>query len=572
MAEAAARGAAPGLLAILGPKWRSALARLRQQRSGAPLKVLLLAILGTGFWSATFAIVHRVLRYTQGAEEIGSFLPAKLLGVLLLVFASILLLSNLITALSTFFLAKDLDLLAASPADDLRLYLAKLLETTGHSSWMVLLLAIPILSAYGAVYGGGPGFALAAAGALVPFLLLPAAIGSAVTLVLVNVFPARRTRDLLSLVALGAVGVAVVALRVLRPEQLARPEGFRSLVDFLAVLRTPANPFLPTEWAADAMMNWLTGVADPLPLALLWTTAGAFIVGGAALHGRLYRAGFTKAQEGQEQARRVKTSFPLVTAALRAARVSAASREYALKDLRIFFRDTTQWSQLILLAVLLVVYVFNIRALPLYTGERVSAILVTLVVFLNVGLSGFVLAAIAARFVFPALSLEGKQMWLLRSSPLDVRMLLRSKYWSGTAPLLLLALLITVVTNRFLQVTSFMMALTVGTVVLYTFAASAMALCFGVLYPQFDTENAAQIPTSFGGLLFMMASVTLLGCLVALEARPVLAYVRAQQQGQVVTFGGPELLLPLAGAAALCLLVTAVAWRVAVRRLQALDL
>ena len=39
-----------------------------------------------------------------------------------------------------------------------------------------------------------------------PISLLPAVVGAVITLVLVNVFPARRTRELLGLVALGAVG------------------------------------------------------------------------------------------------------------------------------------------------------------------------------------------------------------------------------------------------------------------------------------------------------------------------------------------------------------------------------
>jgi len=43
-----------------------------------------------------------------------------------------------------------------------------------------------------------------------------------------------------------------------------------------------------------------------------------------------------------------------------------------------------------------------------------------------------------------------------------------------------------------------------------TLAIAAMALGFGALYPQFETENAAQIPTSFGGLIFMMATIALL--------------------------------------------------------------
>ena len=95
---------------------------------------------------------------------------------------------------------------------------------------------------------------------------------------------------------------------------------------------------------------------------------------------------------------------------------------------------STQWSQLILLGVLVIIYLFNIRALPLFRGEQVPFFLVSVISFLNLGLAGFVLASIAARFIFPSISLEGRQMWLLRSSPLDLRALMWSKYWIGTVP------------------------------------------------------------------------------------------------------------------------------------------
>src|SRR5206468_1813934 len=88
---------------------------------------------------------------------------------------------------------------------------------------------------------------------------------------------------------------------------------------------------------------------------------------------------------------------------------------------------------------------------------------VNLVSFLNLGLAGFVLASIAARFIFPAVSLEGRQMWLLRSSPLDLRALLWSKYWVGTLPLLILGMILTGLTNALLEVTPFMMILSLAT-------------------------------------------------------------------------------------------------------------
>lgn len=561
------QGREPWIPALLGPKLRTALTRLRQERKGAGTKILLLLIVGGGFWGGTYALLHRVLIYLKQTPEVGPLIASKILAVGLLAFLSLLLLSNLITALSSFFLARDLDLLISAPVDWLWFYLAKLAENLVHSSWMVVVMAVPIFAAYGTVFGGGPLFPLVSALALLPLLVIPAAAGAMLTLVLVNVFPARRLRDFLTLLAVAAAAAFVLALRLAKPEQLARPEGFRNLIDFLTLLQAPTNPLLPSQWAADMAMNWLNRVADPLPILLLWSTAGAFVVLGAALHRRFYASGFSRAQEGGDTRDGGRRQPKWVTALLTP--LGPMQREMFLKDVRVFFRDSTQWGQLILIGVLLVVYLFNISALPLNTGERVPLFVTTLVIFLNQGLTGFVLAAIAVRFIFPAVSLEGRQFWLLRSSPLDLKALIRSKYWTGTAPLLILSLGLTVITNLSLKSAPIIIALNLGTVAALTFAVSALALAFGAVYPQFDTENAAQIPTSFGGLVCMMTITGLLVLIIVVEAGPVAEFLRGTQTGDGPPYG--SLLAALAAVVAGCLALSWTAIRVAHRTLAAFD-
>ncbi len=521
----------PGLWMVLRPKWQGARARLLEQRAGAGPRFLLLALLAVAFWSGVFGVLYRVLRYFRGVADIGDLLATKLLGLALLAFSSILLLSNVITALSSFFLAKDLDLLAASPVHSIRFYLAKLVETTLHSSWMVALLAVPLFAAYGIVYHGGPLWPAIVLAAFLPFLVLPAVVGSTLTLLLVNIVPARRAKELLSLIAVGAIGGLVLLLRMAQPELLVRPEGFRSLADFVA----------------------------------MWGTAATALVLGGVLFRWLYRHAFSKAQEGAPAASGGRGWATALSAML--AWLPAERREFILKDARLFFRDPTQWSQLILLGVLVVVYLFNVQALPLFSGERVPVTVVTLVVFLNLGLAGFVLAAIAARFLFPSVSLEGRQMWLLRSSPLDLRSMLWSKYWIGTVPLLVLALLITMVTNVILRASPFMALVSVVTMVLFTLAASALALSFGAFYPRFDSENAAQIPTSFGGLVYMMTSVLLLALIIMLEAPAVATEIHAEQSGVAVQWGA-ELLVPLLAAVVLCFAATLLPLRLALAKME----
>jgi ABC-2 type transport system permease protein len=114
------------------------------------------------------------------------------------------------------------------------------------------------------------------------------------------------------------------------------------------------------------------------------------------------------------------------------------------------------------------------------------------------------------------------------------------------------------------------MWISLGTILFLTFAISALALGFGALYPRFDTENAAQIPTSFGGLVFMMSAIVLLAIVMVIESRTVLEYLRAQIGGR-----DPEvdvaLVGSLVGAAAVCLVATIVPIRLALRKLEAME-
>jgi ABC-2 type transport system permease protein len=560
----------PGVLALYAPKWHAARRRIRTEAT--PLRSLVLATVALAFWGLLFGMVYRMLAYFRAAEGIGDLLAAKLLGMILLALLSILLLSNIITALSAFFLSRDLELLAAAPIDGLRLYAVRFIETVVNSSWMVVLVLVPVLTAYGVAFGAGWSFLLVALPTVLSLLVIPAVLGVAVTLLLVNVFPARRARDVLALVALlGAAGL-IVLFRLMRPEQLARPEGFRSLAEFVGSLSTPQSIWLPSEWAAKALLAPLTssGAGDLFALALLASTAAAAFVGGAWLHERLYRDGFSRAQEGAE----------LVDAAsVRAARlerllgaVPLTGRSLAAKDIRTFFRDTSQWSQLILLAVLVVIYIYNIRVLPLFSGEEVGFFLVNVVSFLNLGLAGFVLAAIAARFIFPAVSLEGRTLWLLRSAPLDLRALLWSKYWVGVLPLVVLALALVAGTNLILRVGGIMMILSLATMLVATFAIGALALGFGALFPKFDTDNAAEVSTGFGGLLFMMVATSYLVVIIMLQAWPVYAVLQTQASGAAATTAQ---LTALAGGFAGALLISAAAivlpLRAAARRIAMLD-
>src|SRR4051812_7483110 len=103
----------PSAWHLLVPKWLTARSRAAGtgEERGRNVRLIFLALFGLGFWAFIYGMLHKLLNYFRNTQEIGALLAGKLLGLILIGFFSILLLSNIITALSSFFLARDLDLL-----------------------------------------------------------------------------------------------------------------------------------------------------------------------------------------------------------------------------------------------------------------------------------------------------------------------------------------------------------------------------------------------------------------------------------------------------------------------------
>ena len=506
------------LLSPIVLSWKNELFR-RGERNW--LRRLFLIFLAAGFWLGTYWVVRRVLLYFETVHGLGPALAYQLLLIILLTFLSMLLFSNLITALSSFFLARDLDLLLSAPTPANSFFAARLIGTTLNSSWMVLFFSLPIFLAYDSVFHGGALFYLWVALVLPLLLLIPAAIGVLAMHLLVYFLPARRIRDVLFFIGLLTFVVLYLLFRFSRPEQLVQPETFGHFLQFLAAMETPSAPYLPSSWAAEILGVPL--FKKPADLwffyPLLVSHAFFFPLVACWVSGLVHLSGWSKAQESREGSHKSALLDALLGFVTRP--FSEASRAIVVKDVKSFIRDTTQWSQLFLLVALVVVYVYNFKALPLDRSPIPTATLRTVVSFANLALAGFVLSAVAVRFAFPAVSLEGKAFWIVQTSPVALRLVLRSKFWLNVGPLLVLGELLVYFSNTLLRVPDWMMALSLATIFLMTFGITAIGVGVGAMHPKFDYEHAAQIPTSYGGVLCMILSVAFIGICVMIEAWPV---------------------------------------------------
>ena len=175
---------------LVSPRRLALLNRWRRMSSRSRVRVFGFALLGVAFGGAIFALFHRALSYFLSVPDFGPVLTYKLLGMVFVTFFSILLFSNVVASLSSFYLSRDLDRLVAAPVPTRRLFHARFVETVLDSSWMMLVFALPAFLAYGVVHRTGPAFYLATALTLPFFLVIPAAL--AVVVVMRKCDSARR--------------------------------------------------------------------------------------------------------------------------------------------------------------------------------------------------------------------------------------------------------------------------------------------------------------------------------------------------------------------------------------------
>jgi len=555
-----------GYLYLLRPKFRSILNILKRYDSNRIAKTILLGLLGILFWIGIYIIFYRVLLYFEGIKEIGDILSEKLLSMVFLTFFSILIFSNIITSLSTFYISEELNLLLSSPVSQDKVFFSKFLETMVDSSWMVLSFGLPVFIAYGVVYHSPFYYYLGFPFIIFTFLIIPAGIGMTITILIARVFPARMARNLLFILSILAFVLLYLLFRFLRPERFADPEGFSSLVGYLTELTAPSSPWLPSYWATKAVIPLMKGSGEGLYFYFLMTLSTALVsfllVGWAST--RLHFDGWVKAQSRKRGVAgwEIIERFTSIIS-------KPQKRALIIKDLRTFMRDTAQWSQLFLLLALVVVYLYNFKVLPFDRVPMASFYLKNLISFLNLGLAGLVLSAITVRFIYPSISLEGQAYWIVRSSPITIKDLIWSKFWIGFIPLILLAELLVVTSNRILKVTDFMMALSTLTIFIMTFGITGLGLGLGAIHPRFRFENIAQIPMGFGGLLYMILSMAFITAIVILEAWPVYTFFWARLIGRVLSEGEITILiLSLSAVIFLNILFFYIPMRIGMKRLD----
>ncbi|KPJ97530.1 MAG: hypothetical protein AMJ60_10965 [Desulfobacterales bacterium SG8_35] len=466
-----------------------------------------------------YSIGVKVVTYFHSQNELGIILSLKIFQMAWITMFALLVFSCMVSAVSTLFLSQDNEIIFASPVAKSDIFFMRYVTTSLYTSWMMIVFSIPVFAAYGKVFEAGMLYWPLMVGAILATAATATTFGMGLTVVLINLFPAKRTKDIILYLSI-CFGIFIYLIfRLMRPEDLVNPDQYSHFIDYLSSLATPAAPYIPAAWASNLLSYYLMDrEIDFLVAALIIITPiTLFLIGEWAME-RWFLSGFTKSQESFGGYRMFSSSSKY--------RRSPLSWMF-LKESKLFLRDSAEWSQLFMIAALVVVYLYNFKVLPVERSLFEEEYVTNLISFLNIGLTGFVVASLAARFVYPSIGAEGGSFYIIMSSPLPTSRYIMHKYLFYVVPFTGLALILLVVSNRLLNIAGPMWWISVITGLIITWTVLAMALGFGAIYADFKAENRAAALGGIGAILFLFTAIAFEMAIIFLGVSPVYRLMRS---------------------------------------------
>jgi ABC-2 type transport system permease protein len=276
------------------------------------------------------------------------------------------------------------------------------------------------------------------------------------------------------------------------------------------------SPLLPSTWASNGVLaaaNYDLSRAVFLFLLLAANALMALLVTGL-LAEKLFYPGWSYLMGQDRQRFKPLDKGPLNKFVGYLSFVRNPARSLVIKDIKLFWRDPTQWSQFVIFFGIMAIYIANLRNTSSFREEEFWR---SWIACLNVGALTLILATLTSRFVFPLISLEGRRFWILGLAPLSYKQLVWQKFWLSVTTSLTFTAGLAVLSGYMLQLEPVYWGLTVYSVIITNFGLSGLAVGLGTLYPTFTEDNPARIVSGMGGTLNLLLSVAYITLVVAAQ-------------------------------------------------------
>jgi ABC-2 type transport system permease protein len=502
--------------------WR----RLKAIRSQSRLLTSIIAIFVTGYLVLAFELFYHGMKFVAKFPGLGSVLMERLFYTLFAFLFGLLLLSNLVISYTNLFRNRETAFLLTLPISTQTIFRWKFIESIILASWAFLFLIAPLLVAFGLVRDVPWHFYPLTVLLIGLFIILPGVFGSALAIGIGRHLDRRSFQVVLLLIALLLLAFVAFWWKT-NPvdDDLLDKRTLEALDRLLAKTRFTMFPFLPSYWLSSSVLQWAEGITNGAIFFALVLLSHTLFFGSIAFtrFGNLFYDTASAVQSRDSDGKRftlgrtIKNSHEpgiLEKFFARLPLLEPDVRALAVKDLRMFWRDTTQWGQSVMFFGLLGAYIINLRN---FTHQLTSPFWINAVAFLNLGACAFNLASVTTRFVFPQFSLEGRRLWIIGLAPMGLVTVVKTKFWLAGLLSLFVTLGLVTLSCYLLNMSWSDVAFFGAVVTVMTFALNGLAVGLGVLFPNLKETNPNKIVSGFGGTLcFVLSSVYIIASLTLL--------------------------------------------------------
>ena len=569
-------------------------AQLRYLFTEARLRTSLVIALSLAFWVGLFVLFYNgfgfvvdhvgapgAAYHAQTVRFVFSLFFLSL-QVMLIFSAGIILYGGLYPSRETAFLM-------TLPVRDQRLVFYRFQESGLFSSWGFLLLASPMLAAYGWVVSAPWHYFAYLLPLMIAFAYIPCAIGAICCLLLIQVLPRLRR------LAVGATALLVIVFTyqsiwktlAIADADLLGAEWFRETFHRFNFTR---GEWLPSTWLSHSIID-AARKPEVTPVALRdlpWLESGRYLIvlvsNALFLHlavrwfgAKFYRSSYWGLNA--RQARRAAMSLSWVDriASWFLLPFSQQTRLLIIKDLRLFRRDPVQWSQFLIFFGLLLLYFANVDRFRQHKTDINVITWVNVVSFLNLAVVGLILSTFTTRFIYPLISLEGRRFWILSLLPVRRDTIIWGKFLFAACGSWLPCASLVLVSDIMLDVSWMVVGVHQLICMLLCVGLAGMAVGFGAMMPNFREQSPSKIAAGFGGTLNLVLSALYIMVVVLLTALPCHFFLLASkaevpprllQQDYLQLW----LLLGIVGSVLLSAIVTIVPLRKGLRAFRELEI
>jgi len=501
--------------------WR----RAKALRERSRLLNSVIALFIVGYLILSFLLFSKGLQFVAAFPGLGTVLTERLIYLLFAFLFALLLLSNLVISYTNLFRNRETAFLLTLPVPWQTIFRWKFIESTLLASWAFLFLIAPLLVAFGLTREAPWHFYLVTTALTALFIVLPGVAGAWFAIHLARYLDRRSFQ----ITAISGALLLLAFTAFWWKTQSATDDVLESRVlqvmdQLLGKTRFALFPFLPSYWLSSAALQWADGaVASAIffGLVLLSYTLFFGFLAFTQLGEAFYESASAVQSRGTARSEPAQTQmqFSAVGPAEKFSGLfrwlNRDTRALIVKDARMFWRDTTQWGQSVMLFGLLGVYIINLRH---FTHQLSNPFWINLISYLNLSACSLNLATLTTRFVYPQFSLEGRRLWIIGLAPLGLEKVVKVKFWLASLTSLAVTLTLITLSCHLLRMSLDRVAFFAAVVTVMTFALNGLAVGLGVLYPNFKETNSSKIVSGFGGtlclvlsFLYILASVLALG-------------------------------------------------------------